>query len=99
MSKLIITGIAGIIALGGLAVVSQISTAAATATYAAPAQVSFATGEPTQPPVSIGFGPGGYYAPNVAASRQASYRDCYMKRTVTFTAQGPKAVMTPTCAD
>lgn len=99
MSKLIFTGMAGIIALGGLAVLPQISTAAATATYAAPAEVSAATGESTQPPTSVGFGPGGYYAPAFAAGRQATYRDCFMKRTVTFTAQGPKAVMTPTCAD
>lgn len=99
MSKLIFTGIAGIIALGGLAVLPQISTAAATATYAAPTEVSYATGESTQPSTSVGFGPGGYYAPAFAAGRQAAYRNCFMKRSVTFTAQGPKAVMTPTCTD
>jgi hypothetical protein len=99
MSKLIITGIVGIVALGGLAVLPQISTASATSTYVAPTDVSYVAEPAMQAPVSVGFGPGSYYAPALAANRQSSYRTCFMKRTVTFTAQGPKQVMTPTCAD
>jgi hypothetical protein len=99
MSKLIITGIAGIVALGGLAVLPQISTAAATSTYATPADASYETKPAAQPTVSVGFGQGSYYAPAFAANGQAAYRTCFMKRTVTFTAQGPKQVTTPTCAD
>ncbi len=72
MSKLIITGIVGIVALGGLAVLPQISTAAATSTYVAPTDVSYETKPAVQPTVSVGFGQGSYYAPAFAANRQAS---------------------------
>lgn len=105
MSKLVIMGIAGVLALGGLAVLPQISTAAATATYSSVPAATVAEGDqpavqpPAQRPASVGFGPSGYYAPAFAAGTQAGYRTCFMKRSVAFTAQGPKAVMTPTCAD
>lgn len=97
MSKLIITGIAGIVALGGLAVLPQISTAAAT--YVAPTEVSSQAGSSTQPAASVGVGSGSSYAPAFAANRQSGYRTCFMRKTVSFTAQGPKQVTTPTCAD
>lgn len=92
-SKIVVAGIAGIAALGGLAIVPQMSNAAVTTSYAAPVVAP----APAAAPTYVGFGPG-YFAPAFEAGRPATYKTCYMKRSVTFTAEGPKSVTTPTCA-
>lgn len=99
MSKLVITGFVGIVALGALAALPQISTAAATASFNAPAPAMDTVKPAPRPSVFSGFSPGSYFASAFGANAQATYRTCFMKRSVTYTAQGPKSVATRTCTE
>lgn len=92
MSKLVLAGAAGFAALCGLAILPQLSSAAV-----GPAETTAVKQQPAPAPSYVGFGPG-YFAPAFQAGRQATYKTCYMKRSVVFTAEGPRRIETPTCA-